>query len=243
MFKNKLQLFAYDTYCDFNSTAANAVAGKDILVMIFNSDGSDLLAIAGQKGLTINRSADTIEVSSKDTQGGWKSSIAGMKEWSIDLDGVYVASDESHRVLSAAFENSDPVCLKVVNNKLGTDLFGGLASITDYPLEAPFDDAMTYSLTLSGNGALVDLSSMYASPNLVRITKPSSGPKTAEVRILGAIGTITGASEATGVSAAISDGIATISVSSSASKGLATVTFTDSTSGTAQTCDVTVIIE
>ena len=67
MFKNKLQLFAYDTYCDFNSTAANAVAGKDILVMIYNSDGTDLLAIAGQKGLTINRSADTIEVSSKDT--------------------------------------------------------------------------------------------------------------------------------------------------------------------------------
>lgn len=243
MFKNKLQLFAYDTYCDFNSTAANAVAGKDILVMIYNSDGTDLLAIAGQKGLTINRSADTIEVSSKDTEGGWKSNIAGMKEWSIDLDGVYVASDESHRVLSAAFEDSDPVCLKVVNNKLDTDLFGGLAYITDYPLEAPFDDAMTYSLTLSGNGALVDLSAMYASPNLVRIAKPSSGSNTAEVRILGATGTITGASEATGVSATISDGIATISVSSAAARGLATVTFTDSTSGTAQTCNVTVIIE
>lgn len=243
MFKNKLQLFAYDTYCDFNSTAANAVAGKDILVMIYNSDGSDLLAIAGQKGLTINRSADTIEVSSKDTEGGWKSNIAGMKEWSIDLDGVYVASDESHRVLSAAFENSDPVCLKVINNKLDADLFGGLAYITDYPLEAPYDDAMTYSLTLSGNGALVDLSSMYASPNLVRIAKPSSGSNTAEVRILGATGTITGASEATGVSATISDGIATISVSSAASKGLAEVTFTDSTTGTPQTCTVTVIIE
>lgn len=243
MFKNKLQLFAYDTYCDFNSTAANAVAGKDILVMIYNSDGSDLLAIAGQKGLTINRSADTIEVSSKDTEGGWKSNIAGMKEWSIDLDGVYVASDESHRVLSAAFENSDPVCLKVINNKLDADLFGGLAYITDYPLEAPYDDAMTYSLTLSGNGALVDLSSMYASPNLVRIAKPSSGSNTAEVRILGATGTITGTSEATGVSATISDGIATISVSSAASKGLAEVTFTDSTTGTPQTCTVTVIIE
>ncbi len=243
MFKNKLQLFAYDTYCDFNSTAANAVAGKDILVMIYNSDGSDLLAIAGQKGLTINRSADTIEVSSKDTEGGWKSNIAGMKEWSIDLDGVYVASDESHRVLSAAFENSDPVCLKVVNNKLDTDLFGGLAYITDYPLEAPYDDAMTYSLTLSGNGALTDLSSMYASPGLVRIKKPSSGTATAEVRILGATGTITGASNDTGVSATVSDGIGTISVTSSAQKGLASVTFTDSTTGTAQTCTVEVIIE
>lgn len=144
-------------YCDFNSTASNAVAGKDILLEIFNETGDKLLAIAGQQGLTINRSADQIEVSSKDTVGGWKSSIAGMKEWSIDNDGLYVGSDETHRLLSKAFNNSDPVCVKVVNVKTGQDLFGGLAYVTDYPIEAPFDDAMTYSISLSGNGPLVDL--------------------------------------------------------------------------------------
>ena len=36
-------------------------------------------------------------------------------------------------------------------------MFGGLAIITDYPIEAPYDDAVTYSLTLEGMGALVDL--------------------------------------------------------------------------------------
>ena len=36
-------------------------------------------------------------------------------------------------------------------------MFGGLAVITDYPIEAPYDDSMTYSLTLEGMGALVDL--------------------------------------------------------------------------------------
>ena len=36
-------------------------------------------------------------------------------------------------------------------------MFGGLAVITDYPIEAPYDDAMTYSLSLEGMGALVDL--------------------------------------------------------------------------------------
>lgn len=243
MFKNKLQLFAYDTYCDFNSTAAAAIAGKDILLQVWDLTGSELLAVAGQQGLTINRSADTIEVSSKDTEGGWKSNIAGMKEWSIDTDGLYVGSDESHKVLTNAFENSDPVCIKVVNNKTDSDMFGGLAYVTEYTLEAPHDDGMTYSITLSGNGALTDLTSMYVTPNLVRIAKPSSGSNTAEVRIIGATGTVTGASEATGVTASVSDGIATISVSSSASKGLAEVTFTDSTSGTPQTCKATVIIE
>lgn len=160
MKNTNLQLFAgFDdgAYCDFTATSAKAVAGKDILLAIYNSDGSKLLAISGQQGLTINRSADSIEITSKDTAGGWKSKIAGMKEWSIDNDGLYVPGDESHSLLSAAFDNGDPVCLKVVNGKTKKGMFGGLAVITDYPLEAPYDDAMTYSLSLEGMGALYDL--------------------------------------------------------------------------------------
>ena len=164
---NKLQLFAFDSnnYCDFSSSAAKAMAGKDILLCVFSSDGSELLAISGQQGLTINRSADSIEITSKDTAGGWKSKIAGMKEWSIDNDGLYVPNDESHTVLSQAFENSDPVCVKVINGKTKKGMFGGLAVITDYPIEAPYDDAVTYSLTLEGMGALVDLLAAPVSPD------------------------------------------------------------------------------
>ena len=68
------------TIAIFTSSAAKAVAGKDILLAVFSADGSSLLAISGQQGLTINRSADSIEVTSKDTQGGWKSKLAGSKE-------------------------------------------------------------------------------------------------------------------------------------------------------------------
>lgn len=166
-FLNKLQLFGFDSnnYCDFSSSAAKAVAGKDILLALWNMDGTKLLAISGQQGLTINRSADSIEITSKDTAGGWKSKIAGMKEWSIDNDGLYVPNDESHTILSQAFENSDPVCIKVINGKTKQGMFGGLAVITDYPLEAPYDDAMTYSLTLEGMGALVDLLNAPVSPD------------------------------------------------------------------------------
>lgn len=149
--------FDNNNYCDFTSSVAKAVAGKDILLCVFNTTGDQLLAISGQQGLTINRSADTIEITSKDTEGGWKSYLAGMKEWSIDNDGLYVPNDQSHSILSTAFENGDPVCIKVVNGKTKVGMFGGLAVVTDYPIEAPYDDSMTYSITLSGMGALVDL--------------------------------------------------------------------------------------
>lgn len=142
-----------------------AVAGKDILLAVYNSDATKLFAVSGQQGLTINRTADSIEITSKDTEGGWKSKIAGMKEWSIDNDGIYVLSDESHSELSKAYENSDPVCIKIINNKAKKGMFAGFAVITDYSLEAPYDDSMTYSISLEGMGALVDLSVKPVTPD------------------------------------------------------------------------------
>ena len=150
--------FENNLYCDFSSVATKAMAGKDVLLAIFNQTGTKLLAISGQQGLTINRSKDSIEISSKDTTGGWKAKIAGMKEWSIDNDGLYVKNDESHTELGQYFENDAPICIKIVDIKNELPMFGGLAIITEYSLEAPYDDAMTYSISLEGMGKLVDLS-------------------------------------------------------------------------------------
>ena len=44
-------------------------------------------------------------------------------------------------------------------------MFGGLAVIADFPLEAPYDDSMTYSISLKGQGKLVDLSSKTITPD------------------------------------------------------------------------------
>lgn len=150
--------FDGNVYCEFPDAVAKA--GKDILVCLFTEDGSKLLAVAGQQGLTINRSADTVETTSKDTKGGWKSQIAGMKEWSVDTDGAYVMGAESHKLLQKYFENGDTICIKIVDIKETKSLFGGLAVLTDYSLEAPYDDAMTYSCSFSGSGALVDLTAL-----------------------------------------------------------------------------------
>lgn len=150
-----LQLFATE-YCPANTASAKAMAGKNLLLAIWNSDGSKLLAVSGQQGLTINRSADTIEITTKDIGGGWKEKIAGVKDWSIDNNGLFIMDDESHKLLGKAFNDDELVCLKVIDIKKEKSLFGGLAIITDYPIEAPYDDAVTYSLTFDGTGPLVD---------------------------------------------------------------------------------------
>lgn len=142
-----------------------AIAGKDIVLSIWDSTGSKLIAIAGQQGLTINRDKDTIEVTSKDSEG-WKQFIVGLKEWSIDNDGVYVRDHEAHKHLKTLYEGDEPFLIKVTNQKAKTDMFGGLALLTSYPIEAPYDDAVTYTIALQGTGALVDLEDAPQTPEV-----------------------------------------------------------------------------
>ncbi|MGO5010793.1 phage major tail protein, TP901-1 family [Niallia sp. Sow4_A1] len=142
-----------------------AIAGKDIVLSIWDSTGSKLIAIAGQQGLTINRDKDTIEVTSKDSEG-WKQFIVGLKEWSIDNDGVYVRDHEAHKQLKTLYEGDEPFLIKVTNQKAKTDMFGGLALLTSYPIEAPYDDAVTYTISLQGTGALVDLEDEAQTPEV-----------------------------------------------------------------------------
>lgn len=145
-------------YCDITSQATSYVAGKDILLCIFNNAGDKLLAVAGQQSVTINREKEIVEINSKTIEGGWKTKVAGIKDWSIESDGMYSPSDETHKLLSQAFENDEYVCCKVVDAKKKKPLFGGLALVQDLSLEAPLDDSMTFSISLSGCGKLTDLS-------------------------------------------------------------------------------------
>lgn len=131
--------------------------GNNWILGIYDSTGTNVLAVSGQQSLTINRSADTIETTNKDSNG-WKQNIGGLKEWSIDIDGAFVRSSESHKALAKAFSEGTSVCVKVTDKVKKETLYGGVAIITDYPIEAPYDDAVTYSMSLQGSGKLYDFS-------------------------------------------------------------------------------------
>lgn len=156
-----IEEYSNNLYCDMTGGSTNeTVSGKDILLCIFNSTGEKLLAISGQNGLTINREKEMIEINSKTIEGGWKSKVAGIKDWSIESEGVYSPTQEAHQELNKSFNDDSYVCCKIIDAKKKKPLFGGLALIKEYNLEAPFDDSMTFELTLEGCGALKDLTSV-----------------------------------------------------------------------------------
>lgn len=156
--------FEDNLYCDIAGQVTGAISGKDILLCLFNKTGEKLLAIAGQQSLAINREKEIVEINSKTIEGGWKTKVAGIKDWNIETDGMYSPYDETHKLITEAFENDEYVCLKVVDNKKKKALFGGLALIKELNIEAPFDDSMTFEATFEGCGKLTDLTTVVEAP-------------------------------------------------------------------------------
>jgi len=119
--------------------------GVDVLVKI----GAN--AVGGQRGATLNRSGEAIDKTTKDSNG-WKENDSGLKEWSVDCDGLLVLDDIAYGALETAFMASEAVTVEVALP--GGNTYSGSAIITDFPIEAPYDDEVTYSVSFLGTGAL-----------------------------------------------------------------------------------------
>ena len=116
--------------------------------------GAEWLLVGGQRGGTLSRKADSIDASHKGS-GGWKSTLQGLKEWSIDLDTLVMPNDEGLQVINQAFLDDQQINLKF--EYPDKSYVTGWASITELSLEAPHDDVATYKGSLNGVGPLSDL--------------------------------------------------------------------------------------
>ena len=109
------------------------------------------LFIGGQRGATLNRSAETMDETSKDSDG-WKENGVGYKEWGVDCDGLLIESNEGYEALEDAFENGTAIELDITEPS--GKKYTGSAFVTDFPVEYPYDDYSTYSMSFVGTGAL-----------------------------------------------------------------------------------------
>ena len=125
--------------------------GIDFLIYINTGtvDSPTWTKVAGQRGGTFNLSSDEIDLSSKDNYG-FSDRDYGTQEWSIDGDGVFIEGDNSHDAILDAFLARQPLLVRWTFPSGKS--YEGRAIITDFPIEAPYDDVATYSLTLMGKG-------------------------------------------------------------------------------------------
>lgn len=138
---------------------SNATAGKDYLIYL-NTGTSEAAPtwtlLGGQRSGDLSREADEIDASHK-TSGGWKSTLPGLRSWSIDLESVYLKDDTGAKFLEEAF-----LVGKQVNVKFeypDKSYVTGWGSVTECSLSTPHDDVATLSGTIKGDGALSELKS------------------------------------------------------------------------------------
>ena len=126
------------------------VKGVDVVLSVYITNA--FIDVGGQKNATLNRSSETIEVTNKSSANQWKENLAGFKEWGLDCDGLYVVSDAGYAALQTAFNAGTQVQVKMADES--NISYTGYGYITDFPIEAPYDDAATYSVSILGTGAL-----------------------------------------------------------------------------------------
>lgn len=123
------------------------IRGVDVLL---KKDGT---VIAGQRDLTLSIKADKIDTSTK-TNAGWKTSLAGLREWSVSFDCVTYFGDEAaaQRVVRrAAVEGTNIDVVVAVGEE---EVYSGEASITGLDISGPMSDVSMSSFSLEGASAL-----------------------------------------------------------------------------------------
>jgi TP901-1 family phage major tail protein len=129
--------------------AGNKVAGVDVVVKV-DVAGTKTI-IGGQSGATLNRGTSLIDVTSKDGNG-WSESIAGIKNWSVECEGFMVTDDLALDQLEQIWLNNGTVSVEI--SLPSGKVYNGTALIEDFPEEYPQDDAISFSVSLTGTGAL-----------------------------------------------------------------------------------------
>lgn len=139
------------------TTEKAQTAGKDYLIYL-NTGTSEAeptwTLLGGQRSGDLTRQADEIDASHK-TSGGWKSTLPGLRSWSIDLESVYLAGDAGAQFLEAAFLAGKKIHIKFEypDGKFVT----GWGAITECSLKTPHDDVATISGSIKGDGPLSEL--------------------------------------------------------------------------------------
>jgi predicted secreted protein len=123
-----------------------AELGNTRRVYIITGDGNNYTALKGEQSNNVNRSAESIDISDKDT-GSWGSTMAGKKSLTVDVT-VYADNTEQKVFLDAFYKDQT---VKVFIGKLGED---------GTPAEGEAFDAVITSISDTNDAGAVATRSM-----------------------------------------------------------------------------------
>lgn len=127
--------------------------GKDLLVKIDMTGNGLFETAAGLRATRISFNAETVDVTSLDSTGGWRELLggAGVKSATISGSGVFKDEATDERARQIFFDGETPD-FQVIIPDFGT--VEGPFQITAVEYAGSFDGEATYELSLASAGAL-----------------------------------------------------------------------------------------
>ncbi|TNJ46725.1 phage major tail protein, TP901-1 family [Phaeobacter sp. B1627] len=127
--------------------------GKDLLIKVDMTGTGSFTTIAGLRATRISFNAESVDVTSLDSAGGWRELLggAGVRSANLSGSGVFRDADTDERARQLFFEGETPE-FQVVIPDFGT--VQGLFQLTALEYAGSHNGEATYELSLASAGAL-----------------------------------------------------------------------------------------
>jgi predicted secreted protein len=126
------------------------LSGKKMLVLVGG------VAIGATKSFTLTVNSQTIDTTTKDSDA-WGESLYGSKDWNVSVDGLYDPDDpmNAEEIFDAIVGDTRLLLeMAVIDGTGGGLVFKGYANASGLTVGASYNDAVTFTGTLQGDGKL-----------------------------------------------------------------------------------------
>ena len=127
--------------------------GKDLLVKVDMTGGGQFETLAGLRATRISFNAESVDVTSLESQGGWRELLAGagVKSAAISGSGIFKDHTTDERARQIFFDGTTPA-FQIIIPDFGT--VEGPFLVTSIEYAGTHDGEATYELALSSASAL-----------------------------------------------------------------------------------------
>jgi len=128
--------------------------GKDLLIKLDMTGGGLFETIVGLRATRISFNAEAVDVTSLESQGGWRELLAGagVKSASISGSGVFKDAGTDERARQIFFDGETPD-FQVIIPEFG--IIEGAFQMTSIEYSGSYNGEATYELSMASAGALV----------------------------------------------------------------------------------------
>lgn len=130
--------------------------GQDYILQA-SADGSTYTDVGKLTGVTLSQEKETISTNNFDSPNDAQS-IAGMKNWGMSCEALYVYDDAGQRLIIAAYNSVDPYHFRLTSaaDTAGVYRYSGQAHVTSLEREFATNEVAGFSVEFEGTGTLTE---------------------------------------------------------------------------------------